>query len=77
MTAFGVITVAGFRPDGSALLQTWLLSDDDRAFVAGVLADRLGEPHSETLASAENVETVGGFVLDAPGAVTTYPREQP
>lgn len=72
MKPYGVITVAGFRPDGSALLQTWQLSEDDRAFIAGVLAEKLGQPHSETLASPENVDTVGGIVLNEPGAVTTY-----
>ena len=76
MKPYGVISVADFRADGSALLQTWLLSDEDRAFIAGVLAEKLGQPSSETLASPENVDTVGGIVLNAPGQVTTY-REQP
>ncbi|MET7333298.1 hypothetical protein [Nonomuraea sp. NPDC005650] len=73
---YGVITVAGFRPDGSALMQTWRLTEDDRAFIAAVLAEKLGQPHSETLASPENVTTVGDLVLNAPGAVTTF-QERP
>lgn len=76
MTApYGVITVAGFRADGSALLQTWRLAEDDRAFIVRMLTENLGEPSSETLASSENVDTVGRIVLDAPGAVTTFQGE--
>ncbi|TYB50254.1 hypothetical protein FXF51_56870 [Nonomuraea sp. PA05] len=76
MIPYGVITVAAFRSDGSAFMQSWQISDDDRAFIADVLAAKLGKPHSETVASPENVSTVGGIVLNAPGAVTTY-REKP
>lgn len=75
MIAYGVITVAAFGADGSALMQTWRLAEDDRAFIARVLAEKLGQPHSETLANAENVDTVADVVLNAPGAVTTYKEE--
>jgi hypothetical protein len=75
-TPHGMLSVTGFREDGAALTQIWIVSDNDRAFLTDLFMQKLGQPHSETIATPDGVEALSDLIAGAPGHVTTF-TEQP
>ncbi|MFI7532606.1 hypothetical protein [Streptosporangium sp. NPDC049376] len=67
-----MITLTEMRPDGSSLVQTWLISSADRAFLSRTLRKIIGDPSAETIATAAAVQTISEMTQTSPGIITDF-----